>query len=235
MVPRRWLQPRQWRCTSNAEVLEGVLGALDLHEFVFARLMALADTLGLYEDLFSLSLSSLFDLELTRFGWFPLLLVSFFRVTPKATADGGTGPETQKLLATALSRQRTQTMILLLIPRRCLRRQHHPTKTQTAMSFSRLSRISMRNSQCYTRRSLRERRFSSFRDGDPRNMSVLTARRAQYQASQNQKRGAATTSTAETDDGTPLRWSTTDDRATRGGSCTGEDGTVVRWGQLVVL
>jgi hypothetical protein len=93
MVPRRWLQPRQWRCTSNAEVLEGVLGALDLHEFVFARLMALADTLGLYEDLFSLSLSSLFDLELTRFGWFPLLLVSFFRVTPKATADGGTGPE----------------------------------------------------------------------------------------------------------------------------------------------
>ena len=66
-------------------------------------------------------------------------------------------------------------------------------------------------------------------------MSVLTARRAQYQASQNQKRGAATTSTVETDDGTPLRWSTTDDRATRGGGCTGEDGTVVRWGQLVVL
>lgn len=33
-------------CTNDAEVLEGVLGALDSHEFVFARLMALADALG---------------------------------------------------------------------------------------------------------------------------------------------------------------------------------------------
>ena len=33
-------------CTSDAEVIEGVVGALDPHEFVFARLMTLADTLG---------------------------------------------------------------------------------------------------------------------------------------------------------------------------------------------
>ncbi|KAF8496216.1 hypothetical protein F5888DRAFT_1706478 [Russula emetica] len=33
-------------CTNDAEVLEGVLGALDSHEFVFARLMTLADALG---------------------------------------------------------------------------------------------------------------------------------------------------------------------------------------------
>ena len=33
-------------CTTDAEVLEGALGALDSHEFIFARLMALADTLG---------------------------------------------------------------------------------------------------------------------------------------------------------------------------------------------
>ena len=33
-------------CTNDAEVVEGVLGALDSHEFVFVRLMALGDTLG---------------------------------------------------------------------------------------------------------------------------------------------------------------------------------------------
>jgi RNA exonuclease 1 len=48
---------------------------------------------------------------------------------------------------------------------------------------------------------------------DPRVMSVLAGRRAQYQASQNQKRGGATSSTAETDDGEPLWWNTADDRA----------------------
>ena len=35
-------------CTSDAEELEGVFGAMDTHEFGFARLMALADALGLY-------------------------------------------------------------------------------------------------------------------------------------------------------------------------------------------
>ena len=72
--------------------------------------------------------------------------------------------KTQKLLATAPSPQKTQTTTLLLIPRRCLRRQHHPTRIQTATFFSRPSRTSMRNSQRYMRRSLHGRRFSSFRD-----------------------------------------------------------------------
>ena len=40
-------------CTTDAEVLEGVLGALDSHEFIFARLMALADALGCTRHLFS--------------------------------------------------------------------------------------------------------------------------------------------------------------------------------------
>ena len=40
-------------CTTDAEVLEGVLGALDSHEFIFARLMALADALGCTWYLFS--------------------------------------------------------------------------------------------------------------------------------------------------------------------------------------
>ena len=73
--------------------------------------------------------------------------------------------KTQKRLATAPSPQRTQAMtLLLLILRRCLRQQHHLTRIQTATSFSRPSRASMRNSQRYMRRSLRGRRFSSFRD-----------------------------------------------------------------------
>ena len=63
------------------------------------------------------------------------------------------------------------------------------------------------------RRSLRGRRFSSSGHSDPRGMSVLAGRRAQYQASQNRKCGGATSSAAETDDGEPLRWSTADDRA----------------------
>jgi RNA exonuclease 1 len=33
-------------CTNDAEVLDGVLSVLDTHEFVFARLMGLADALG---------------------------------------------------------------------------------------------------------------------------------------------------------------------------------------------
>ena len=33
-------------CMNDAEALDGMLGALDAHEFVFARLMVLADALG---------------------------------------------------------------------------------------------------------------------------------------------------------------------------------------------
>jgi RNA exonuclease 1 len=56
-------------CRSDAKVVEGVLGALDSHEFVFARLMALADALGCTWDLFyffsPLCYLAIFDLELT--------------------------------------------------------------------------------------------------------------------------------------------------------------------------
>ena len=48
------MAPATTVCTSDAEVLEGVLGALDLHEVVFARSMALADALGCTWGLFSL-------------------------------------------------------------------------------------------------------------------------------------------------------------------------------------
>ena len=49
-------------------------------------------------------------------------------------------------------------------------------------------------------------------------MSVLAARRAQYQASQNQNRNQDTiresaSGAAETEDSVPVRWSTADERA----------------------
>ncbi|KAH9988749.1 hypothetical protein BJV77DRAFT_1145224 [Russula vinacea] len=135
-------------CTTDAEVLEGVLGALDSHEFVFARLMALADALG----------------------W----------VTPKAAADSGTGPENPETSGNSAN-------------------------PNSNVLFSAVSNL---NAQLTTLHAALPPRTA-----DPRGMSVLAGRRAQYQASQNQKRGGATSSTAETDDGEPLRWSTTDDRA----------------------
>jgi hypothetical protein len=51
---------------------------------------------------------------------------------------------------------------------------------------------------------------------DPRSMSALAARRAQYQASQNQNQlncSTASTGPAGTDVSVPLRWSTADERA----------------------
>jgi hypothetical protein len=70
-------------CTSDAEVLEGMLGALDSHEFEFA-IDDVGRCIGLYVGLVFPSLSSLlphpsFDLELTRFDSIPLLLLCFLR------------------------------------------------------------------------------------------------------------------------------------------------------------
>ena len=51
---------------------------------------------------------------------------------------------------------------------------------------------------------------------DPRAMSVLAARRAQYQASRNQNQNAihdSATGATGADDAAPVRWSTADDRA----------------------
>ena len=76
-------------CTSDAEVL----GPLYSHEFVLARLIALADALGCMWDLLSplppLLPLPFFDLELTRFAW----SLPFSGVPPKASADDGIGPE----------------------------------------------------------------------------------------------------------------------------------------------
>ena len=104
-------------------------------------------------------------------------------------------------------------MTLLLIPHRCLRPQHHPTRNPNSnILFSAISNL---NAQLTLHAALPLRTAFLLFSGhsDPHGMSVLAGRRAQYQASQNQKRGGATSSAAETDGGEPLRWSTADDRA----------------------
>lgn len=49
-------------CTTDAEVLDGILDSLHTHEFVFARLMGLADALGCACSFLSWPLVSALDL-----------------------------------------------------------------------------------------------------------------------------------------------------------------------------
>jgi hypothetical protein len=172
--------------------------------------MALADALGCTWGFSLPSISPIFDLELTlRF------LSQGSRQRQLQIAESV--QKTQKTLATTPFQQRTQTKPPLAMPRRCLRRQRHPIRVRTKAPFSRPCQTSMRNSQRYIPRSLRERPFPFFSGhSDPRSMSALAARRSQYHASQNQNHGTATSTsidTAGTDVSVPLQWSTADDRA----------------------
>ena len=78
--------PRQSHvtCTTNAEALDGILGALGTHEFVFARLMGfdLADALGCAYTFHSWPPVSALD-QLWSINSF-----SFTGITPEANAEG---------------------------------------------------------------------------------------------------------------------------------------------------
>jgi RNA exonuclease 1 len=200
-------------------VLEGVIGALDSHEFVFARLMALADALGCTWAL--CFLLAIFDLELTR----SFLLSG---VTPKTGAESGVGsenPETSRNNTIPIEKANhaavaTDTDI--------------PPSPPTALSPSQnqkdnvlFSAVTDLNAQLTTLHAALPPRtafllFSGH--SDPRSMSALAAQRAQYQAqtSQNQNQNQGNTSAAGVGTGTgpagtdvsvPLRWSTADERA----------------------
>ena len=167
-------------CTSDAEVLEGVLGAINTHEFGFARLLALADALGLYVGFVLSFLSSLLppivDLELTLFDWFPLLLVPFSGVKPKATADGGTSPEnpetsSNNAVPTENANRDTAAETPAVPPAAASSDQNQTGN----VLFSVVSNLNAqpRNRRRYLPGCLRERRFSFFRDSEPRGISVL--------------------------------------------------------------
>jgi hypothetical protein len=74
-------------------VLEEVPRALDLYEFVSARLMSLAGVtyVGCVLFLSPLCHLRIFDLEVTRFDSIPLLLL-FSGVTPKSSAVASISP-----------------------------------------------------------------------------------------------------------------------------------------------
>ncbi|KAF8462662.1 hypothetical protein DFH94DRAFT_831793 [Russula ochroleuca] len=180
-------------CTNDAEILEGVLGALDSHEFVFARLMGLADALG----------------------W----------VTPKAPADSGTNPENAETSRdNAVPTENAENdanhdAAAADTPPVPPAAAASPDQNQTNNTlFSAVSNLDAQLTALHAALPPRTAFLLFSGHSDPRSMSVLAARRAQYQASQNQKRGAATgtgtgTGNAGTDDGEPVRWSTADDRA----------------------
>jgi len=97
-------------CTTDAEVLDGILGALDTHEFVFARLTGLANALGVLPR-FSLGLSY----------WF---LVSHDQLTcPLPQGSRQRQQKTQKTRATTLW-QRIR-ILLILIPHSHLSHNRH--------------------------------------------------------------------------------------------------------------
>jgi len=151
-------------CTNDTEVLDGVLGVLDAHEFVFARFMGLADALG----------------------W----------VTPKASLDGpGTGnPENSS--GAAEKANDTDT----------------PQPAAAPDENVLVSAVTKLNDHLTTLHAALPARtafilFSGH--SDPRKMSALAARRAEYQASQNQSGPA----TGVGDSASAVRWSSADERA----------------------
>ena len=210
-------------CATDAEVVEGVLGALDSHEFVFARLMTLADALGCTWP--CVFFSSTFDLELTR----PYPLSG---VTPKTGADGGVGsenPETSRnnTIPTEKASHAAVATDTDTVPSPSPPTAASPDQNQNNNVL--FSAVTDLNAQLTTLHAALPPRtafvlFSGH--SDPRSMSALNARRAQYQAqtSQNQNQNqnqvnpfvasiGTGTGPAGTDVSVPLRWSTADERA----------------------
>ncbi|KAF8259317.1 ribonuclease H-like domain-containing protein [Lactarius quietus] len=147
-------------CANDAEVLDGLVGALDSHEFIFGRLMGLADALG----------------------WItpkPDLVVDAEKQNPTGAAETKT-ENADNALFTAVTNLNAHLTTL-----------HAALPSRTALLL-----------------------FSGH--SDPRSMSALAARRAEYQASQNQRQGDQSGSGAATgtdSGGGEARWSTADDRA----------------------
>ncbi|KAI0293180.1 hypothetical protein B0F90DRAFT_1670908 [Multifurca ochricompacta] len=165
-------------CTNDAEVVDGVLRVLDAHEFVFARLMGLADALG----------------------W----------VTPKVGVDA-IPPEvpdnSSSAAAAAENANHTNTPPPLSSPGNVL--------------FNAVKDLNAHLTTLHAALSPRTAFLILSGHSDPRSMSALAARRAEYQTA-NQKNqnssslsSTATATAAGTDDSSAQspRWSTADDRA----------------------
>ena len=195
-------------CTTDAEVLDGILGALDTHEFVFARLMGLADALGCPCMFLSwppvLALDQLWSIDSS----------SSTGITPKAGADG---PEnTENPSSGAVVENANPADIPQSPPPQSL-----PEKN---VLFDAVTCLDAQLTTLYAALPPRTAFLIFSGHSDPRAMSTLAARRAEFQASLNQSQsqkqdggiapaaanGAMTTAAG---DANVVRWTTADDRA----------------------
>ncbi|KAN0141760.1 hypothetical protein V8E53_000222 [Lactarius tabidus] len=158
-------------CANDAEVLDGLVGALDSHEFIFGRLMGLADALG----------------------W----------ITPKAdNVVVGEKAENQNL-AGEKADTKTETSEVPLPP---------PDDNNGNTLFTAVTNLKDHLTTLHAALPPRTALLLFSGHSDPRSMSTLAARRAEYQASQQGNQSGSAAAAAEIEGGT-VRWSTADDRA----------------------
>ncbi|KAH9037515.1 hypothetical protein EDB85DRAFT_2072974 [Lactarius pseudohatsudake] len=153
-------------CANDAEVLDGLVGALDSHEFIFGRLMGLADALG----------------------W----------ITPKAENVENRNPAGAAETKTEDAETPSSS-----------------SPPDGSSVFAAVTNLNAHLTALHAALPPRTALLLFSGHSDPRSMSTLAARRAEYQGGQNQRHGNQSGSGAAAagtgDDA--VRWSTADDRA----------------------
>ena len=156
----------------------------------------------------SFLLVPIFDPDLT----FPCPSFPFSGVTPKASADSG-GPEnTETSRNNAVPTENANhaaTADTPPVPPTAA----SPDQNDDNVLFSAVSNLNAQLTALHAALPPQTAFLLFSGHSDPRSMSTLAARRAQYQANQNQSQTNNATGAAETDVSAPLRWSTADDRA----------------------
>lgn len=155
-----------------------------------------------------------FDSELTRF-----FLLS--GVTPKTTADGGVGsenPETSGNNIVPIEKANHAAVATDTDAAPSCPTAASPDQNQNKnVLFSAVTDLNAQLTTLHAALPPRTAFLLFSGHSDPRSMSALASRRAQYQASQNQNQVNCSVGTgtgpAGTDVSAPLRWSTADERA----------------------
>ncbi|KAH9965648.1 hypothetical protein BJV74DRAFT_869879 [Russula compacta] len=180
-------------CTNDTEVLDGLLGVLDTHDFVFARLMGLADALGWITP--KANADGVPGSENTE-NHDP-----GSATVPEGATNGDALPSASTTSTTTPAAARTPDKNVL---------------------FTAVTELNAHLTALHAALPARTAFLLFSGHSDPRRMSALAARRAEYQASQNQNQkmsgsGAAVAGVgAGVGDGsstTAVRWSSADERA----------------------
>jgi RNA exonuclease 1 len=163
-------------------------------------------------------LLSVISLELTR-------SFSLSGVTPKLTADSGVGPEspeTSRNNGVPTENANLAADTPPLPPPSAAAASPDQNNQNDNVLFSAVSDLNAQLTKLHAALPQRTAFLLFSGHSDPRAMSVLAARRAQYQASQNRNRNqdtirepasGADAGAAGAEDSVPVRWSTADERA----------------------